>query len=204
MNLLKKVFAISGMSLCLFGACMLCADAVSVEVFFDSVAYDCNINDIEAMLNADPSLATLGYSGTTALHEAARSGNTDVIELLIARGAAVNAKGAQGRSSLHMVLDHLAYNGIFSDVNKPIEEMMRVVEVLLENDADTAAKDDFDQTPLERFKWHVENYLIILDDFDGYERDPNYETYKKIWDERLKYLTRLFELAESGYVCNRY
>ena len=39
--------------------------------------------------------------GETALHNAASRGHKDIVELLIEKGANVNAKGSDGKTALH-------------------------------------------------------------------------------------------------------
>ena len=75
--------------------------------------------------------------GATPLHFAARNGHKDVAELLVVKGAAMNAKDDDGRTPLHMVAD-IGHNGI--------------AELLIAKGADVNAKDKKDFTPLDGAK----------------------------------------------------
>jgi len=73
--------------------------------------------------------------GFTPLHYAAWNGHKEVAELLIAKGADVNAKVAiWGRTPLHFA----AWNG-----------HKEVAELLIENGAEVNAKDNYGRTPLD-------------------------------------------------------
>ena len=83
---------------------------------------------------ADPNTAD-GF-GSTALMSAARLGRKDLVELLVSKGADVNARET---GSLKLSVLHYAVLGANPDV----------VEYLIGHGADTAAKDKHDRTPLD-------------------------------------------------------
>ncbi|MFP3959317.1 MAG: ankyrin repeat domain-containing protein [Spirochaetaceae bacterium] len=69
----------------------------------------------------------------TPLHWAARRGHEQVVELLLERGANVDAQDALGRTPLHVAVGHPA-----------------VVRLLLENGAAVDSRDHLSNTPLHR------------------------------------------------------
>ena len=104
--------------------------------------------------------------GWTPLHKAASNGQTDIAEMLIARGADVNDKEKHGKTALHLAIDRghldtatlLVTNG--ADVNSkdkynstPLASAASwgrrdEAELLISNGADVNAKDHEGQTPL--------------------------------------------------------
>ena len=76
-----------------------------------------------------------GFTLTTDLHEAARTGDTARIAELIARGADPNARDGDGKTPLH----YAARWGQSPDI----------VTALLERGADSQARDQEGNTPLE-------------------------------------------------------
>ncbi|MES2789669.1 MAG: ankyrin repeat domain-containing protein [Planctomycetota bacterium] len=90
---------------------------------------------VVASLNEDPNQAKLsfGIRNTTLLHAAAYDGKADIVKLLLALGANVNARHTNGRTPLH-----LAANKGYLDV----------IEILVRNGADIEAKDEEGMTPL--------------------------------------------------------
>lgn len=81
---------------------------------------------------ADP-YVLCGKEGATLLHLACESGKMDIIEVLVASGADVNAANAHSMTPLHIAC------------NKHDEELIRY---LLENGADPMARDKDGNTPL--------------------------------------------------------
>ena len=76
---------------------------------------------------------TSGLYRYTPLHEAASTGQAEVLELLLKEDGPVNAKAASGYTPLH-----LAASGGHSESAR----------LLLQNGADLSAKDDYNKTPL--------------------------------------------------------
>ncbi|MEH1771269.1 MAG: ankyrin repeat domain-containing protein, partial [Nostoc sp.] len=69
--------------------------------------------------------------GETPLHLAVSQGNKQVVELLIAKGADVNAKNKDGNTPLHLAYD------------------LDIVKLLIAKGADANAKNNDDMTPAE-------------------------------------------------------
>jgi ankyrin repeat protein len=93
-----------------------------------------DLKKVKALLKRTPDLVfSKDESGMTPLHPAARRGDKDVAELLLANHAAVNAKNIDGQTPLHWA----ALNG-----HKDL------VQLLLANKADVNAKNNDGFTPL--------------------------------------------------------
>ena len=94
------------------------------------------VDKVKRFLTKDPALVNAkdGSSESTPLHLAANKGNKEIAELLLAKGADVNAKDKFGWTPLHeaAVGGHVA-----------------LVELLLANKADVNAKDEKGWTPLK-------------------------------------------------------
>ena len=75
----------------------------------------------------------------TPLHNAAHNGHKEIAELLIAKGANVNAKMDNGFTSLH-------WAAIAPNAHEGHKE---VAELLIAEGADVNAKDTFSETPLD-------------------------------------------------------
>lgn len=69
----------------------------------------------------------------TPLHRAAEDGNIDIVQLLISRGANLNARDCNGYSPLHLAVRY---------------QRLDVVEILLEDCADVDVLDAYNWTPL--------------------------------------------------------
>ncbi|MDR3192810.1 MAG: ankyrin repeat domain-containing protein, partial [Treponema sp.] len=73
-------------------------------------------------------------SGTTPLHEAARSGNIKTMEILIASGAEIDAQDAKGNSILHIAV--------------PPESHLAAIKLLLSQGANPSLRDEHGESPL--------------------------------------------------------
>ena len=86
---------------------------------------------INKLLDKDPGLINRGdENGVTPLHWAAIRGRKIAVELLIARGADVNAKKKGGSTPLHWA------------------STVKISEILIKKGADVNAKNQYDGTPL--------------------------------------------------------
>ncbi|MCE9637702.1 MAG: ankyrin repeat domain-containing protein [Planctomycetes bacterium] len=63
------------------------------------------LDDVRSLLDAGAHPDSMGGSGWTALHWAARDGNDPVVELLLTRGADPNAPTTQGFTPLHLAAE---------------------------------------------------------------------------------------------------
>jgi Ankyrin repeats (3 copies)/Sel1 repeat/Ankyrin repeat len=106
---------------------------------------------VKALVQADPKLAAAKTEdGSTALHLAALEGHADIARLLLASGAAVNARGLREETPLHMAM---------------YDARREVAEVLLANQADVNAQNAQGETPLHLAarKGHRELVVLLLD-----------------------------------------
>jgi len=98
-------------------------------------ARDGDLAQVRALLKHNPDLvSTRDSTGRTPLHFAAYEGHEDVVELLLAHGADVNAKADNGETPLHFA----ARKGYTN-----------VVKLLWLHGADVDAKDNHGDTPLD-------------------------------------------------------
>jgi ankyrin repeat protein len=138
-----------------------------------------DVKKIEKILQKNPKLVNKkGEFGWTPLYKAAFNGNREVAELLIAKGANVNALDSKGSSPLHIsasskdvVFNKNILNGrievakILLSKGAPIdakdnngstalhiaarEGSQRIAELLIVEGADVNARDNNNRTPLE-------------------------------------------------------
>ena len=93
-----------------------------------------SLEKVKLLLKGNPDLVfSKDTDGRTALHYAASCTSKDVVKLLLADKAEVNARDNDGRTPLHLASE---------DGRKD------VVELLLANHADVNAKDSYGDTPL--------------------------------------------------------
>ena len=133
---------------------------------------DGNLAEVKSLLAENPQLVNARddqNSSSTPLHKAAANNHKDIVELLIATGAQVNAKDKLGSTALHWA----AYNG-----HKDIVDLLiaggaqvsakttkrnqtplcwatcrghkEIVELLIAKGAEVNTKDRWEQTPLHR------------------------------------------------------
>jgi hypothetical protein len=66
-----------------------------------------NLNPLKALLKEDPGfLLRKNENGTTLLHAAAAMGRMDLVNVLLANGADIDAKDSSGRTALHVALSN--------------------------------------------------------------------------------------------------
>jgi ankyrin repeat protein len=115
---------------------MLACSIISCRIRSDihDAAKAGDLESVKVMLEKDPTLIfSNDRDGCQPLHLAALGGRKDVVELLLASNAKVNAKTPSGNTALHMA----AWSG-----------HKDVVELLLANNAEVNAKTDGGETPL--------------------------------------------------------
>ncbi|ATB47584.1 ankyrin repeat domain-containing protein [Corallococcus macrosporus] len=121
------------------------AKSQSATQDFPSVASSGNLELVKRMLDAGLDPDWTMFKGTpTALMLAARSGELEVVDLLLARHAKVNHRADKGLTALHMALFKPS-----ARVHGPI------VRSLLAAGADPNAPDDEGQRPLQRALTHA-------------------------------------------------
>ena len=141
-----------------------------------------NLERVKTLLKDHPELTvSIDEYGETPLHWAARNGHKDVVEVLLANGAGVNAKDSSGFTPLHMAASTRWVGAVQGHKD--------VVEVLLANGADVNAKDSSGFTPLHMAarngrKDLVELLLVHNANVDAQDNDGQ---------------TSLFAAAEAGH-----
>ena len=143
------------------------------DISIHEAAFDGNIEAVKQHVAAGTDINAHGgkYDGT-ALHEAARSGRKEIAELLIDKGAEVNAQGQYMGTPLHYAIGegHKEIAELLiakeADVNAKIEgggtplhyaataAQKEIAELLIAKGADVNAKDEDGWTPLD---WAITN-----------------------------------------------
>lgn len=115
-----------------------------------------NLAQVTADLDRNPKDVNLPDSaGLTPLHLAASHCHTEVVTLLLNRGADIDCQATGGATPLHLA----AQEGCTSAVN-----------LLLEKHAKVNARDDQNRTPLTRaIQWHQDATAAILRQHGGTE-----------------------------------
>jgi len=86
----------------LWSVCWLCAAlAVSAGELQDAAGRG-DVEKVRSLLRANPATISAREGGTTALHEAARAGHLEIVKLLVAGGANVNATDFSGLTPLKL------------------------------------------------------------------------------------------------------
>ena len=110
-------------------------EAEAPDISIHDAAADENIEAVKQHLAAGTDVNAKDDEGYTPLHSAAEYGCKEVVALLIAEGADVNAKGGRfGNTPLHLALN---------------EGHGEIAELLITKGADINAKNDRDETPLD-------------------------------------------------------
>ena len=126
------------------------------------------IDRMAAMLQADPSLLRTTVQGLTPLQHAARAGQDETVQLLLAKGAAIEAEHA-GRTALFLAVEHnrpsVVATLLAHQANPNAREgsygwtplhpaaragHLEVVKLLLQAKADVNAADRAGETPLHK------------------------------------------------------
>jgi ankyrin repeat protein len=116
-----------------------------------------NIEAVKQHLAAGVDVNASNFAGWTPLHRAANKGHTEIMQLLIANGADVNAKhDAFETTPLH----DAARNG-----------HKEVAELLIATSADVNAKDQWGRTPLHRVETKEIAELLIAEGADVNVKD---------------------------------
>ena len=131
-------------------AVAVCCGAATGTDMFDAVRAG-DAEKVKVLLQADPKLAAARTEdGSTALHLAALDGQSEMVRLLLASKAQVNARGLREETPLHMAM----YDG-----------HREMAELLLANQADVSAQNTAGETPLHvaARKGHRELVALLLE-----------------------------------------
>ena len=112
---------------------------------------DPRIEEVVQFLEQDPeAVHARDFSGYTPLHHAVRPGGRELAELLIARGADVNARSNTGRTPLHAAAH--------------VDRATDVARLLIAHGAEVNATNDEGEIPLhEAARWaRVENVELLI------------------------------------------
>ena len=139
---------------------------VNAASFLQSVE-DGNLDEVKALLKAVPGLISIKESGgwgETALHKAVGKGNVEMVKLLLASGADVNANDANDQFPLFDAVNRdreeivgilLSNKAAINATNTPgkstalhVAQSKNVAELLLRNGANINAKTPIGVTPL--------------------------------------------------------
>lgn len=116
----------------------------------DAVLED-NLSKVEEIIKTDPNQINAKelYAGLYPLHYAVSVNNKEMVNLLIDKGASINAQSNDGSTSLH-VASVLGYK--------------EIVELLINRGADVNAKDNRDRTPLHLASQggHIEIVKLLI------------------------------------------
>jgi ankyrin repeat protein len=119
-----------------------------------------NLDEVQSVLEANPKLINSKYKpdGNTLLHWAAQSGNKELVELLVAKGAKINTKNEKFRQTpLHIAVDW---------------NQKDIVEFLVAKGANINSKNKFGATPLpcvirggtlymgNQYDWDIVKFLV--------------------------------------------
>ena len=105
-----------------------------------------NKDIVAKLVEASPkSISSENAFGNTCLHLSTRAGSSDIVELLLSKGADVNQKNHRGSTSLHIA----CFLASPSSSNDDDDQYLKTATVLLNNDKiDIDAKDISGYTPL--------------------------------------------------------
>ncbi|MGB2795946.1 MAG: ankyrin repeat domain-containing protein, partial [Phycisphaerae bacterium] len=108
--------------------------------------------------------ARRGYDGSTPLMQAAGQGDEEMVRLLLARGAEVNAVDKQGQTALHRAVRHCDY--MYGRVLIPSskDSIPRLAELLVARGADLNHRDAGGLTPLDQAiledRWDLARWFL--------------------------------------------
>jgi hypothetical protein len=127
------------------------------------------------------------YNGETAIHAATIKRHLDFVNILIDKGADINAQNAQGNTSMHLALDHNLH--LFVDetfTNHGWSNIRRndIAHLLLDRGADITIKNNEGQTYLDRLL-DLHNIDIGLLDMILEKRGDDIKRIKEVGNNAL-------------------
>ncbi len=103
-----------------------------------------NVKKVEIYLKENPELLNVGdmHEGRTPLHRAALGGSSEVVSLLISKGAEVHAKDKDGQMPIHTA------------------SSTAVAGLLMQKGADITARDNYGRTPLHYAAYYGKEKMV--------------------------------------------
>lgn len=114
---------------------------------------DGNFEAVKLLLIYHASFSVHIYGGTLFHAWAEGTAKLEIADLLLANGCDVNAKGREGKTSLHVLVETASRM-------QGQEGQIQAVQWLLDHRAEVNAKDDKGQTALSLLKWHNRGRVI--------------------------------------------
>ena len=129
-----------------------------------------------------------GLSESTPLHEAARVGNKEIVQLLLEHGADVSFKNKDGETPLHAATLEL-------ELSDEHLEYLEVVRLLLQRLSDPSSKDNDGTTPLHWVAWSgAKEFVCLL-----LERGADVSAKNKNGETPLHFTAQMQEDAWNGH-----
>ena len=110
-------------------------------------------------------------SGDTLLHNAASNLQIDIVRLLVARGADVNAKGSHGYTPLHRAVDMDCNTQSRADYTRT--SALPLTQVLIDAGADETLRDDDNETARDIAVAYGEAETGLYDALPRHQRGKN-------------------------------
>ena len=147
-----------------------------------------NIKRLKSTLGYVRNINFMDDTEATALHKAASGGYNDIVQLLLTKGASIEARNRFNNTPLHLAAWHGHTN---------------TVELLLSNGASIEATNNINDTPLHRAAWcgYTSMVELLLSKGASIEATDNYNN-TPLHLARLHDRTRVVELLERVKATN--
>ncbi|MCL5773105.1 MAG: ankyrin repeat domain-containing protein [Firmicutes bacterium] len=118
------------------------------------------IGIVKTILFINPQLINVKYKSFAPLCQAAYKGQKEILEILISKGADINAKDNDGHTALYWASEpYWTYEGR----NESYEAYTEMAKLLISSGADVNVKDNLGYTPLEEAsRWNKEIVELLI------------------------------------------